>query len=83
MQHLRLLACASAPHVLTAGSAMVEKPFEGDELRLDVPLGPRELIAQVPVPAKQRPSADEASRIAIGQDDLDLFNAASGQSILL
>lgn len=34
MQHFRLLACASALAVLTAGSAMAEKPFEGVELKM-------------------------------------------------
>lgn len=34
MRHFRLLACASALAVLTAGSAMAEKPFEGVELKM-------------------------------------------------
>lgn len=34
MRQFRLLACASALAVLTAGSAIAEKPFEGVELKL-------------------------------------------------
>jgi hypothetical protein len=83
IQHLRLLARTSAFTVLTAGSAMAERLLERGELLLELRRAPHDLTAQVPVPAKRRPLADEAVRIAFALDHLHLFDAASGQSILL